>query len=119
MLKQMDLQAFHLAFQLMIFAALLESGTGLVHAVNERIATGCRRRLLRELPRVVRLGIAGALLTGSIFMADRFGLVTLIAKGYRIVAYAMLLLYALPLMTYGIWCLWKSPRTAWDGLMNH
>ena len=28
----------HVAFQVMIFAALLESGTGAVHAVNQRLA---------------------------------------------------------------------------------
>src|SRR4029077_19391628 len=42
MLKQLHLPAFHLAFELMIFAALLESGTGSVHAVNERIAAAYR-----------------------------------------------------------------------------
>jgi uncharacterized membrane protein YkvI len=103
MLKQMNLPVFHLAFQLMIFAALLESGTGSVHAINERIASAYRLRLMKDLPNTARLGIAGAMLVGSIFLADRFGLVTLIAKGYRILAYAMLVLYVVPLMTFGIW----------------
>jgi uncharacterized membrane protein YkvI len=103
MLKQMNLPVFHLAFQLMIFAALLESGTGSVHAVNERIAAAFGRRRAKPLPNVARLAIAGALLIGSIFLADRFGLVTLIAKGYRLLAYVMLALYVLPLMTVGIW----------------
>lgn len=109
MLKQMHLPVFHLAFQLMIFAALLESGTGCVHAVNERIASAYRGRRSRELPNTARLTIAAAMLTGSIFLADRFGLVTLIAKGYRILAYTMLVLYVVPLMTFGIWWLWKAP----------
>src|ERR1700733_6352793 len=108
MLRQMNLPIFHMAFQLMIFAALLESGTGSVHAVNERIAAAYRRRRTRELPDFARLAISGALLVGSIFLADRFGLVTLIAKGYRILAYTMLVMDVVPLMTYGIWRLWRT-----------
>ena len=39
LLRRLDLPVFHLLFQVMIFAALLESGTGAVHAINERVAT--------------------------------------------------------------------------------
>ena len=103
MLRQMHLPAFHLAFQLMIFAALLESGTGSVHAVNERIAAAYRRRRAVELNGLARLLISVVLLTSSIFLAARFGLVALIAGGYRLLAYAMLTLYVVPLMTLGVW----------------
>jgi uncharacterized membrane protein YkvI len=118
MLRQMNLPVFHMAFQLMIFAALLECGTGSVHAVNERIAAAYRRRRTVELPDFARLATSGALLTGSIFLADRFGLVTLIAKGYRILAYAMLVLYVVPLMTYGLWRLWKHDGAS-ERLTSH
>ena len=107
MLKQLHLPAFHLAFELMIFAALLESGTGSVHAVNERIAAAYRSSRAAELPKLARFVVAGALLAGSIFLAARFGLVTLIARGYRILAYTMLVLYVLPLATLGVWQLWR------------
>jgi uncharacterized membrane protein YkvI len=107
LLKQLHLPAFHLAFELMIFAALLESGTGSVHAVNERIAAAYRSRRAAELPKLARFVIAAALLAGSIFLAARFGLVTLIARGYRILAYTMLVLYVLPLATLGVWQLWR------------
>jgi uncharacterized membrane protein YkvI len=87
----------------MIFAALLESGTGAVHAVNERIAAAFRARRGEEIPRVLRLACAAAILIGSIFLASRFGLVTLIARGYRLLAYLILILYVLPLLTVGLW----------------
>ncbi|MFS2111319.1 hypothetical protein ACCC88_16640, partial [Sphingomonas sp. Sphisp140] len=46
LLRQLDVPVFHWAFQMMIFAALLESGAGAVHAINERVAgvVGRRRR---------------------------------------------------------------------------
>jgi uncharacterized membrane protein YkvI len=106
-LQRLDMPVFHIIFQLMIFSALLESGTGSVHAINERVAQAYRAQRHRDLPKSARLGIAGALLIMSIFLADRFGLVTLIARGYRALAYIFLTVYVLPLLTYGIWRLWK------------
>jgi uncharacterized membrane protein YkvI len=103
MLRQMNIPAFQVVFQLMIFAALLESGTGAVHAVNERIASAYRSRQGRDLKSVVRLASAGLLLVGSIFVANRFGLVALIARGYRALSYSMIALYVLPVLTYGVW----------------
>jgi uncharacterized membrane protein YkvI len=100
---QMAMPAFHLAFQFMIFAALLESGTGTVHAINERIAAVYSASRHRQLPNYARLAIAGAVLTSAIFIADRFGLVTLIAQGYRALSYTLLIIYVLPLLTYGLW----------------
>jgi len=103
LLARLNLPVFHVAFQLMIFFALLESGTGCVHAINERIAQAYRARQRRELSRRGRLAIAGALLIMAIYLADRVGLVTLIARGYRMLAYAILAVYVVPLMTYGVW----------------
>src|SRR5258705_7299749 len=86
----------------MIFAALLESGTGAVHAINERIDKVWRRRRQQPLGRGRRLAIALAILAGCMLVAERFGLVTLIAKGYRALALFVLLVYVLPLITIGI-----------------
>ena len=54
-----------------------------------------------------RLAIAGAVLVGCMFLADRFGLVALIANGYRALAYILLAVFVLPLMTVGVWRLWR------------
>jgi uncharacterized membrane protein YkvI len=107
MLEQMHRPAFALVFQLMIFAALLESGTGSVHAMNERIAHAYQRMRLKPLPNAARLCGAALILVTSIFLAQRFGIITLIARGYRGLSYALLLIYVIPLMTYGVWWLWR------------
>jgi len=110
MLAQMGLPVFHVIFQLMIFAALLECGTGFVHAINERIGSAYRQQRGTELPSTARLLIAGVVLLGSMFLAERFGLVTLIARGYRALSYIILTVFVIPLLTYGIWSLWKGRR---------
>jgi uncharacterized membrane protein YkvI len=109
-LTQMNIPVFHVTFQLMIFAALLESGTGSVHAVNERIASAYRDKRSRDLPQVARFVIAAVILVGSIFIANRFGLVALIANGYRALAYIMISLFVVPLMTYGVWQISRVER---------
>lgn len=111
MLRRLNLPLFHLLFQAMIFSALLESGTGIVHALNERVAVAWQARRGQPLPNAGRFGIAAALLVGSIFVADRYGLVALIAGGYRVLAWTLLALYVLPLLTVGAWWLWRHPAS--------
>lgn len=102
-LRQLDMPVFQVLFQVMIFSALLESGTAVVHASNERIAYAWRSRRGATPGKRVRLAIASVLLVGSIFIAERVGLVALIAQGYRGLAYLFLAVYVLPLLTIGVW----------------
>lgn len=103
LLRAIGLPAFRLAFQCMVFAALLESSTGGIHAVNERIEIAYRAATERRLPAVGRLAITCLILCGSVFIAARFGLVALIASGYRWLSYAILAVYVLPLISFGAW----------------
>ncbi|HUO18725.1 MAG TPA: hypothetical protein VMU44_03070 [Steroidobacteraceae bacterium] len=102
LLQRLDLPVFRYLFQLMIFAALLESGTGFVHAINERVGHAFRRRN-RELSRVARLAVSLATLVFCMLVAEHFGLVTLIARGYRAFAVIVLLVFVLPLFSVGIY----------------
>ncbi|MEO8112845.1 MAG: hypothetical protein ABI655_00595, partial [Phenylobacterium sp.] len=99
----------------MIFAALLESGAGSVHAINERIAHAYERRGDRTFSRTLRLAVTVAILAGSVFVADRVGLVRLIADGYRWLAYVLLAIYVAPLLTLGIWKLSRPAVTPIEG----
>ena len=93
-LSALDIPLFHLAFQIMIFLALLESGTGAVHAINERFAATWRRPLTRGM----RLTMTVAMLLLCMFAAEHFGLVALIARGYRLLAIAIIAIFMLPLL---------------------
>jgi uncharacterized membrane protein YkvI len=110
MLVRLHLPVFHLVFQLMILAALLESGTGMVHSLNERLAAAVVAARGRQLTVLTRLALSGTVLIASVFGATRFGLVALIASGYRVLAYVFLVVYVLPLLTYGVWRLRRIPR---------
>lgn len=112
LLQRIGIPAFHLLFQAMIFSALLESGTSSVHAINERIDHAWKVRRGQTLSHQARLIIALFVLIGCMFLASRFGLVALIANGYRALAYILLATYILPLVTIGVWMLWRGRREA-------
>ena len=109
MLARLDAPMFHTLFQVMILAALLESGTGAAHSINQRVA-GVLALRGREFPLQGRLLLSTAILIVSIFVASRFGLVALIASGYRFLAYLFIAVYVLPLLTYGIWLHRRAPE---------
>jgi len=113
LLARLDQPWFRFLFQIMIFAALLESGTGAVHAVNERISTVWQARTRKPLTSRARGAIALALLAICMLIADRVGLVALIANGYRALAYLLIAVYVVPLLTIGIWRLRKSDQSEW------
>ena len=102
LLARLDHPWFRYLFQVMIFAALLESGTGAVHAINERVAGAWRTRGV-TLTGLQRGGGALVLLAICMLIAERVGLVALIAGGYRLLAYVILAVYVLPLATLGVW----------------
>jgi uncharacterized membrane protein YkvI len=112
LLQRLDLPLFRVLFQLMIFSALLESGTGAVHAVNERIGNAWRRRHGHSLGHRARLVIALIILSVCMFVAARVGLVALIAEGYRLLAAIFLLIYVLPVLTIGVAKLWRGTARA-------
>ena len=112
LLQRLDLPAFRLLFQVMVFAALLESGAGMVHAVNERLAVSWHEKRGTPLPRSLRLTASLALLLAATEIAGRFGLVALIASGYRALAWAFLCTYVVPLFTIGLWRLWRGDGRA-------
>lgn len=109
LLAKLDLPIFRLLFQLMVFAALLESGTGATHAINERLAGALKARLGRTFGVRARALCALVLLVFCMVLADRVGLVDLIAGGYRLLAYALIALYVVPLAAWGLLRLVRRP----------
>lgn len=111
MLRQLGQPLLHATFQFMIFVALLQSGVSSVHAINERIAGYLGERHQKEFSPDARFACTAALLVIAIFAAQQFGLVGLIAKGYRLLALMILITFVLPLLTLGVWRLVKGRST--------
>lgn len=116
LLRQMAVPGFHILFQLMIFAALLESGVGAIHAINERVSGVVEARSRPPLGTGARAAIGSLILVGCMFVAARVGLIDLIASGYRFLAWLFLAVFVLPLITIGIWRLLRPAAPPMEAL---
>jgi uncharacterized membrane protein YkvI len=103
LLEKLNIPLFRMLFQIMIFAAILESATGGIHAINERVAHAYQEAKGRALSTTARLTGTWVVLLFAVVVATRFGLVELISSGYRWLAVAILTIYVLPLVTLGLW----------------
>lgn len=103
MLEVLGSRAFQLAFQIVLFGTLIETGTGLIHGVNERIARVYEEKKL-VMPLVLRPVVAiGLLVIGAVLA--RVGIIDLIASGYGTISWFFAALYGVPILTLGVWML--------------
>ena len=95
-----------IAFQIVLFGTLIQTGTGLIHAVNERIDSTLRERG-REFPNWQRPLIALLFLLMGLGVSS-FGLINLVAKGYGSISWAIFIFYFVPLLTSGLYQIIKK-----------
>ncbi len=96
------------AFAVVIFWTLVETSTGMIHAIVDRLAVNLAEVGRPPLRRAQVAAITvGVLLTAALL--SRLGLIDLVARGYTAMAYGFLLLFALPLMTVGVRRILISP----------
>ncbi len=108
-LQRLESPAFRFAFQTMVFGALLESGVGVIHAINERaVAWRESREGAGQVSSAFRPVLTLTILVVCMFVANQIGLVDLIASGYRIMAFVFILSFVVPLMTIGLYRLVKG-----------
>ncbi|MDN7129646.1 hypothetical protein J6I92_07160 [Pseudidiomarina sp. 1APR75-15] len=88
-------------FQVMLFGTFIETGTGVIHAVNERIANTFRMQQ-RVFPASYRAGIALGFVFIAAFLANKIGIIGLISSGYGLLSYAYIAVVIVPLLTVGV-----------------
>jgi len=107
LLEQLDASGFMLVFQIVIFGTFIETGTALLHSVNERIAEVYLEKE-RSMPQALRPIVAVGILFVAIYLAGAIGLVSLIGQGYTYSAVLFLTILVVPLLTRGIWLIYKD-----------
>lgn len=88
-------------FQVMLFGTFIETGTGIIHAVNERVANTFQSNR-KVFPQWLRAVIALSFLFIATFLANEIGIISLIASGYGLLSYAYIAVVILPLLTVGL-----------------
>lgn len=92
---------FQIAFQVMLFGTLIETGSGLIHAFNERLAESMEERG-KQFPNWARPAVAVTILAAAAALS-RVGIIDLIAKGYGTITWIFVILVIVPLCTIGLW----------------
>jgi len=100
-LEVLDSRTLQVVFQIVLIGTFVETGAGLIHAFNERVA-GSFAAFNRQMPKYARPLIAVGLLVSALLMS-RWGLIDLIAIGYGSLTWVFIGVLVLPLLTVGIW----------------
>ncbi|MEZ5498283.1 MAG: hypothetical protein R3E77_02515 [Steroidobacteraceae bacterium] len=107
LMQRLDIGWLSFAFYVVVFGTFIETGTAMIHALNDRVAATIADRGW-TMPGWLRPTIAiGAMLLAS-FLALRYGIIALIARGYGALTWAFILIFALPLATRGVWQMRRS-----------
>lgn len=107
MIQALDLGWMEIAFYLVVFGTFVETGTALIHAINERISSAWSEGG-RTLPRWLRPVVAAIALIIAIVLAGQFGLIDLVARGYGTLTWLFIAVYVVPVMTLGVWRILKA-----------
>lgn len=88
-------------FHVVFFGTLIETGTGFIHAFNERIQSVYHARG-KEFPRRLRPVVAAILLSIGLGISS-FRLIALIDKGYGSLSWLVFVVFIIPLFTKGLY----------------
>lgn len=105
-LELLDYRWLQLAFVVMLVGTFVETGSGMIHAINERIA-GALKTKGKVLASSHRAMIAVGVLVLA-FAISQFGLINLIAVGYGTLTWVYMGILVVPLLTIGFWKVLKS-----------
>jgi uncharacterized membrane protein YkvI len=107
-LGELNRPSFALAFQIILFGTFVETGTGMIHGFNERIASVLEEHR-RSMSPGLRLGMAAAILVISVWLADSVGLIRLISEGYGLITWGYWILFLVPVFVVGSWKILRRP----------
>lgn len=100
---------FTVVFQLVLLGTLVQTGVGLIHSVNERIALTLASQG-RSMPELARPAVATAMSVVALIMASQFGLVTLIAKGYGLLTFGFIAVFVVPVLSVGVYKIYLAGK---------
>ena len=101
LLEALGSRTFQVVFQVVLFGTLIETGSGMIHALNERIVQ-TRHEAGQATPPWVRSLVAVGCL-GLALSLTPLGLIDLISAGYGTITWGFIVFYVVPILTLGVW----------------
>jgi uncharacterized membrane protein YkvI len=96
---------------IVLFAMIIQTCAGLLQGVNERLDAWLLERRGRKCDPKTHAVVGGATLAISMVLAS-FGIAALVAKGYGNMAWGYLVIYMIPLLTIGVFKIWRRTGQA-------
>ena len=97
-------------FSIVMGWTLIETATGIIHAMIARINQGLIEKDKPQLSRGKRGLLTVGILVTSVLFA-KYGIIALIAQAYNALAYAFIALFLLPLLTVGVYKIMNYGKT--------
>jgi len=106
MIGQLQSSWLMLVYIVVLFAMIIQTCAGLLQGVNERLDAWLLERHGRKCDPKTHAIVAGAGLLISLGLAS-FGITALVAKGYGTIAWGYLVVFMIPLLTVGVYKIWR------------
>ena len=88
---------------------MIETSTGVLHSFIETVNSTLEDHDKQALSRGQSAGLTVVvLITATVF--SKFGIIDLIAKWYDTMSYGLMVVYTLPLLTLGVYKIWKATK---------
>ncbi len=89
-------------FGIVVGWTLIETASGMIHAFIDRVESQVKEHTNKSLPNTTKGAIAFGALVLAIILSQ-VGIIDLISKGYTLMAYAMMAVFFVPLLTIGVY----------------
>ncbi len=104
----LNMRWLYVAFEIVLFGTLIETGSGFIKAVDDRIEVSAAKGG-KEVKGWVRPVVTIGLTVLGVCIST-FGLTALIAKGYGTICWGFLFVYVIPMLTIGVYKIAKGPK---------
>jgi uncharacterized membrane protein YkvI len=96
-----------IVIQIAVFGTLVQTGIGVLHGFNERLMQQRLERGAKD-SQGLRIAVSVAFAVIAVVLATKIGLIGLIANGYGQMAWVMIAIYVVPLLTLGVWKVFRN-----------
>lgn len=100
-LSSLNIPVFQFLFQIILVGTFIATSVGLIHGVNERLAHSFQEKG-RKYSGLQRSLVGVGILIISIVIAEKVGLITLIANGYGLLTWGFLIIFVIPTLSIGV-----------------
>lgn len=108
LLAALDAPIFAVFFKILLIGTVIQTGAAFIHGFNERVSMAFHYRGKAFTARHRAL-ISLCVFSLSVFVAEKIGLITLVAKGYGVFTIVSLAVFIAPVLTIGIWRICTPP----------